>query len=448
MGLRSRVGAGGSCVLKQLYPDSSLLGSDLAAFKRQESIFVVLNLILLAVLLSLHASFSSYWGSPTRTQVIALGIGFLLKAIELVWLQGLKQIPRPTALVLLTWASILLNLTLAVLLARLTDHEDSPYFVLTVVPILEAAFRFHLVTVLGVVSIASFYNFIWVWQFFQRHPPLDVGEYFETGITSLIFLIVGALVWRLVNDLRKQEGRLAQNLVELDRTRERLLQEEKLAAVGRLSSAIAHEIRNPVAMISSSIATAKQLSGPEREEMFDIASEEATRLVTLTTEFLAYARPRRPRLAPTSVDDTIAYIADAARAHASQKGVQFQVGTPTALVAEMDSGQVQQALFNLIMNAVEAAPSGSIVFLRSHAHDHHICIEVENSGPPIPQPEVARIFEPFFTTKARGSGLGLPIARNIARAHGGDLVVEVNEPERVCFALTLPTPNGHSSQGA
>ena len=435
-------------MLKQLYPDSSLLGSDLAAFKRQESIFVVLNLILLAVLLSLHASFSSYWGSPTRTQVIALGIGFLLKAIELVWLQGLKQIPRPTALVLLTWASILLNLTLAVLLARLTDHEDSPYFVLTVVPILEAAFRFHLVTVLGVVSIASFYNFIWVWQFFQRHPPLDVGEYFETGITSLIFLIVGALVWRLVNDLRKQEGRLAQNLVELDRTRERLLQEEKLAAVGRLSSAIAHEIRNPVAMISSSIATAKQLSGPEREEMFDIASEEATRLVTLTTEFLAYARPRRPRLAPTSVDDTIAYIADAARAHASQKGVQFQVGTPTALVAEMDSGQVQQALFNLIMNAVEAAPSGSIVFLRSHAHDHHICIEVENSGPPIPQPEVARIFEPFFTTKARGSGLGLPIARNIARAHGGDLVVEVNEPERVCFALTLPTPNGHSSQGA
>jgi signal transduction histidine kinase len=435
-------------VLKQLYPDSSLLGSDLAAFKRQESIFVVLNLILLAVLLLLHASFSSYWGSPTRTQVIALGIGFLLKAIELVWLQGLKQVPKPTALVLLTWASILLNLTLAVLLARLTDHEDSPYFVLTVVPILEAAFRFHLVTVLGVVSVASFYNFIWVWRFFQRHPPLDVGEYFETGITSLIFLIVGVLVWRLVNDLRKQEGRLAQNLVELDQTRERLLQEEKLAAVGRLSSAIAHEIRNPVAMISSSIATAKQLSGPEREEMFDIASEEATRLVTLTTEFLAYARPRRPRLASTSVDDTIAYVADAARAHASQKGVQFQIGPPAALLAEMDSGQIQQALFNLIMNAVEAAPSGSIVFLRSHAHDHRICIEVENSGPAIPQPEVARIFEPFFTTKARGSGLGLPIARNIARAHGGDLVVEVNDPQRVCFTLTLPTPNGHLSPGA
>lgn len=433
-------------MLKQLYPDSSLLGSDLAAFKRQESIFVVLNLILLAVLLSLHASFSSYWGTPTRLQVAILSTGFALKLLELIWLRGLKKIPRPTALVLLTWASILLNLTLAVLLARLTDHEDSPYFALTVIPILEAAFRFHLATVLGVVSVAGFYNFIWVWRFFQRHPPLDVGEFFETGITFLIFLIVGVLVWRLVNDLRDQENRLAQNSAELDQARERLLQEEKLAAVGRLSSAIAHEIRNPVAMISSSIATAKRLAGPEREEMFAIASEEASRLVQLTTDFLAYARPRPPRLTTTSVADTVAYVADASRAHASQKGVKFQIETPGSLTAEMDSGQVQQALLNLIMNAVDAAPSGSTVFLRSHTHDHRICIEVENAGPPIPQPEMARIFEPFFTTKPQGSGLGLPIARNIARAHGGDLVVEVNGPERVCFTLTFPVPNGHSSK--
>lgn len=433
-------------MLKQLYPDSSLLGSDLAAFKRQESIFVILNLALLAALLFLHAFFSSYWGTPTRLQVAILISGFALKAGELFWLRSLKKTPAPTALVLLTWASILLNLTLAVLLARLTDHEDSPYFVLTVVPILEAAFRFHLITVLGVVSIASFYNFIWVWRYFQRHPPLDVGEYFETGITGLIFLIVGVLVWRLVNDLRDQDKRLAHNLAELDRAKEKLLQEEKLAAVGRLSSAIAHEIRNPVAMISSSIATAKQLSGVEREEMFAIASDEANRLVTLTTEFLAYARPRPPRLTPTSVADTVAYVADVSRAHASQKQIQFQIETPVSLNAEIDSGQVHQALLNMIMNAVDAAPPGSTIFLRSHAHDHRICIEVENSGQPIPQDEVIRIFEPFYTTKPQGSGLGLPIARNIARAHGGDLVVEANEPDRICFSLTFPVPNGHSGK--
>lgn len=432
-------------MLKQLYPDSSLLGSDLVAFKRQESIFVVLNLILLAGLLFLHAFFSSYWGTPTKLQVVILMTGFALKAGELVWLRSIKKLPAPTALVLLTWASIILNLTLAVLLAGLTDHEDSPYFVLTVVPILEAAFRFHLVTVLAVVSIASFYNFIWVWRFFQRHPPLDIGEYFETGITGLIFLIVGVLVWRLVNDLRNQEKRLARNAAELDRAREKLLQEEKLAAVGRLSSAIAHEIRNPVAMISSSLATAKRLSGAEREEMFAIATEESNRLVTLTTEFLAYARPRPLKLEPTSVADAIAYVADASRAHASQKGVQFQIEASPSLVAEMDSSQVHQALLNLIMNAVDASAPGSTVQLRSHTHDHRICIEVENDGPPIPQDQMMRVFEPFFTTKPQGSGLGLPIARNIARAHGGDLVVEKNGP-RVCFSMTFPVPNGHSRE--
>lgn len=425
-------------MFKQLYPDSSLLGSDLVAFRRQESIFVILNLILLAGLLLLHAFFSSYWGAPTRMQVVILGAGFTVKAAELIWLQGLKKTPPPTALVLLTWASILLNLTLAVLLARLTDHEDSPYFVLTVIPILEAAFRFHLITVLGVVSVSAIYNFVWVWQYFQRHPPIDVGEYFETGISALIFLVVGVLVWRLVNDLRAQENRLAQNLYELDHARERLLREEKLAAVGRLSSAIAHEIRNPVAMISSSIATAKRLTGCEREEMFDIASEEASRLLRLTTGFLAYARPRPPNLVITSVADTVAYVADAARAHASQKGVQFQIETPGSPMTKMDSGQVQQALLNLIMNAVDAAPAGSTVRLRSRVFDHRLAITVENQGLPIASDEVARIFEPFFTTKPQGSGLGLPIARNIARAHGGDLVVEANDAGRVCFSMTLP----------
>jgi len=431
-------------VFKQLRPGSSPLGSDLIAFQHQESVFVILNLVLLAGLLLLHAFFSSYWGVPTRTQIVILAVGFALKAVELAWLQSLKKIPPPTALVLLTWASILLNLALMVLLAGLTDHEDCPYFVLAVVPIIEAAFRFHLITVLSVVSITAFYNFVWIWQYFQRHPPLDVGEYFETGITALIFLIVGVLVWRLVHDLRAKENRLALNLAELDEARERLLQEEKLAAVGRLSSAIAHEIRNPVAMISSSIATAKQLSGAEREEMFAIASEEASRLVRLTTEFLAYARPRSPKRTLTSVADTVAYVADAARAHASQKGVQLQIETRPSLMVKMDSGLVQQALLNLIMNAVDAAPAGSIVHLRSHTFDHRISITVENRGVPIASDELTRIFEPFFTTKPQGSGLGLPIARNIARAHGGDLVVEANEPERVCFSLTLPVANGHS----
>ena len=248
-------------MLKKLFPDASVLASDVAAFQRQESIFIGLNLVLLAVLLFLHWRFASFWGNPSQPLVIAIISVFLLKSLELIWVQGLKSPLQPMTVVALTWTSIVVNLALAILLAGLTDHEDSPYFVLMAVPVLEAAFRLDLGTVVGVITVADLSLFFWVWRYFEKHPPLEVGEYFEAGTTSLMFVIVGVVVWRLVRDLRQKETRLANNVLELERTRERLLQEERLAAVGRLSSAIAHEIRNPVAMISSSIATAKQLSG-------------------------------------------------------------------------------------------------------------------------------------------------------------------------------------------
>jgi len=427
-------------MLKKLTPDASVLASDLAAFQRQESIFICLNLVLLTVLLFLHWRFASFWGTPSHSLVIAIIFVFLLKALEFIWVQRLREPLRPITVVALTWISIVVNLGLAILLAGLTDHEDSPYFVLMAVPVLEAAFRLDLPAVVGVITIADLSLFFWVWRYFQLHPPLEVGEYFEAGTTSLMFIIVGVVVWRLVQDLRQKETRLASNVLELERARERLLQEERLAAVGRLSSAIAHEIRNPVAMITSSLATTKQLSGAERDEMFEIASAEAARLVTLTTEFLDYARPRTPRMAPTSVADTLHYITDASRAHASQKGVQIEIRVSDPLEVEADSGQLQQALMNLVLNAVDAAAANSSITLTAHSLDHRVCIDIENSGDPIPQPALGRIFEPFFTTKPQGTGLGLAIARNIARAHGGDLVIATNGPHRTCFSLILPMP--------
>lgn len=425
---------------RKRYAKSDSLVFDLASFPRQESVFIILNLALLALLLLLHTVFAAYWGRPPRALVAALALGFLLKTLELIWLRLRKQPFSAPAVVLLTTVSASLNLVLALLLATLTDHDDTPYSVLMVVPILETAFRFRLAPVIGVVAAADFLNFFGLWLYYQRHPPAELGEYLEASITSLIFAIVGLLVWLLTRQLRDQQKHLAHNVLELEQTREKLLQEEKLAAVGRLSSAIAHEIRNPVSMISSSLATAKQLSGPEREEMYDIAAEEASRLVSLTTDFLAYARPRRPKRVCNPISDTLAYVADACRAHASQTGVQVQVEAASTLAAEADPGQLQQALVNLIMNAVQASPAGGTVRMRSFESACCVGIEVENSGKPIAERDVAQIFEPFYTTKPQGSGLGLPIARNLARANGGNLVLVRNGPEGICFRLTLPLP--------
>jgi signal transduction histidine kinase len=423
-------------------PSQSLLALDLSSFRRQESIFIALNLLILAVLFSLHLYFAAFWGRPRAALILAIAIGVVLKSAEWLWLRRLSKPLKATTLIALTWASIGVNVTLASLLAVLTDKEDTPYFVLMVVAVLEAAFRFELPAIIGVVTVVDVSLFWQVWWFYSSHPPTDVGEYFEAGITSLLFAIVGVLVWLLVADLRRKETRLANNVLELEHAREQLLHEERLAAVGRLSSSIAHEIRNPVAMIASSIATAKQLSGAEREEMFAIASDEAQRLSQLTTDFLDYASVRPPNMAVTSVADTVAYVADASRAHASQKGVHFTVDVPETLTVNADEGQLQQALMNLVLNAVDASPAGGTIALRTHDGNQSVCIDVENAGTPISEAVLGRIFEPFFTTKSRGTGLGLAIARNIVRAQGGDLILAVNGPSKVCFSLILPADCG------
>ena len=133
-------------------------------------------------------------------------------------------------------------------------------------PVLEAAFRLGLGATIAVAVLADFICFLGAYG-------MKFGEYIEAGAMSVIYTVMGVLVWLLVNNLREREARFVRNLEELERTRQQLLSEEKLAAVGRLSRAIAHEIRNPVAMIASSLATAARAGQDEaeRKEMFAIA---------------------------------------------------------------------------------------------------------------------------------------------------------------------------------
>lgn len=420
-------------MLDRLATESLLLAPDLESFKRQESTFVVLNLFVLGFLILIHTLFASHFGNPPRSLVAVLGVGFLLNAVELIWIQTMQAAPGRFAVTTLTCSTIALNMILGFLLAALADRQDTQYFVLMVVPILEAAFRFGLWATLTVVAGSSLLNFFWVWAYFRLHPPASATEYFEAGTVSLIYVLVGLLVWLLVNHLRR-------NFSKLEKARERLLVEEKLAAVGRLASAIAHEIRNPVAMISSSLATAARggIAEGEREEMFEIAAKEASRLENLTGDFLRYARPRTPVKVLESVADTLEYVAATCRAHAAQKNVRLAVEARGELTAEFDAGQLHQALLNLVMNAVDASPAGGTVMLRAAATGLGVSLDVENAGGPIPGEAVARVFEPFFTTKPSGTGLGLAIARNLARGHGGDLVLASNRTDAIRFSLTLP----------
>src|SRR5690349_20657870 len=146
-----------SDVFKQT--ESPLRQVDLATYRNQELIFIGLNMVLLVVLLVLHTLFGSYWGMPTRALVRIIEIAFVANAAKLMWVQSLAAIAKPRVLISITWISVIVNIGLALLLSELTDHEDSPYFVLMISPILEAAFRFRLPTVISVVSVADSFTF-------------------------------------------------------------------------------------------------------------------------------------------------------------------------------------------------------------------------------------------------------------------------------------------------
>jgi signal transduction histidine kinase len=426
-------------VLKNLIRESSLLAPDFRSFRRQELFFVSLNLFLLAALLLVDILFFSYFGTPPPALLVVLVAGFLANAAELILLRG-KKFLSADRMVALTWGMIALNMAIAFALASLSYRYGIQYFALMIAPILQAAFRLSLGATLVTITSSASLVFFWVWNYFRLHPPQALSEYIEAGTISLIFAIAGLLVWILVNHLRSKQTDLAGSLIELEAAKEKLLIEEKLAAVGRFSTAIAHEIRNPVAMISSALTTAfsRPVDSAESQEMFEIAAKEASRLEKLTTDFLAYARPRSPAKERGDIADSIGYIADVCRPRATERAVAIRTETPEGLWADIDGGQLQQALLNLAMNAIEASPSAAAVVLRGRRDNDRIRIEIENSHGPIPADAVGCIFEPFFTTKPAGTGLGLAIAHSIVLAHGGELVLSRNEPDLVQFSIVLP----------
>lgn len=412
---------------------------DFLSFRQQERIFAGINLALLALLCVTQFVWARYFGTPHRQVLVLLALGIVANITELVWLNRRKEL-GPSSLLRLTWTMIAIHLAIAFAIAFFSYKTDLQYFALMIPAILRAAFRLSRIATASTVVASDGLIFFWVWHYFRVHPPVDPNSYIEAAIVALIYAIMGFLVWTLVDHLRKKELELVASLDELERTEAKLREEEKLAAVGRFSSAIAHEIRNPVAMISSALVTAfnRQPGSQESREMYEIATKEAARLERLTTDFLAYARPRPPSVALSDVADSVGYIAEICGPRAAANNVRVFCECNEPLPAEIDSGQLQQALLNLAMNALEASAPGGSVYLRGRRDGSRIDVEVENGNGPIPPATVPYIFEPFFTTKSGGTGLGMGIARNIATAHHGDIVLAQNDAHTIRFVLSLP----------
>ena len=255
----------------------------------------------------------------------------------------------------------------------------------------------------------------------------------------------------LENEARETLGLVValEDVTEAVRTKEALIQSERLAAIGRMSAHVTHEIRNPLASIGLNTEFLEGLleelptkKKAEAEELSQAIGREIDRLTQITDDYLKFARLPQAKLRredPRILLDTIA--AFVRRDLASAK-VKLEVTTPEEDVwATFDADQIRQAILNLVRNAKESMPSGGRVALALRATTKMLFFDVIDQGGGMSAEEQKQVFDPFFSTKETGTGLGLSLCQQIAREHGGELRVQCS-PEGSTFTLALPRNSG------
>lgn len=272
---------------------------------------------------------------------------------------------------------------------------------------------------------------------------LPVGVYFGLSFAALGFLLGTVAAGRRRD---RQAAALIQAQMEtINAARTRLAQSEKLAALGQLAAAIAHEVRNPLAVIRSAAQGLGESAPADDEEARRSSSfitAEIDRLNNVITSLLAFARPPQLHPRPVPVQELFERALLLAREDLEAKQVRLRRTAPAALpTVHADPDLMSQVLLGLLANAAEAMPPGGELTLEGSAADGRVEIAVADSGPGVPPELRSRIFDPFFTTRPRGTGLGLAIARQIVEAHGGRIEVGERAGGGARFVLRLPTAN-------
>jgi signal transduction histidine kinase len=217
-------------------------------------------------------------------------------------------------------------------------------------------------------------------------------------------------------------------------------QKERLTALGRLSTVIAHEVRNPLMIIKSALHSLRQPGvAPEviREAITDI-DEEVVRLNRIVNEVLDFARPIQFELSRVDVNALCRESAGAALASGPGAPIAMELD-PTLSTMTTDPGRLRIALVNLLVNARHAVHgNGGQVTLSSRSGAESVRIAVTDGGTGIATPDLAKVFDPYFTTKRGGTGLGLPIAKNIVEGLGGTLAVSSTPGNGTEITIDLP----------
>jgi signal transduction histidine kinase len=234
----------------------------------------------------------------------------------------------------------------------------------------------------------------------------------------------------------------------------------RLAAIGRLTAGVGHEVKNPInAMVvhlellrgKLMVGGTEAFGGASRH--VEILAGEMQRLDRVVQTLADFSRPMDLHLREQDLKQVVGLVMDLAAAEMEENGVQVMVAAPVeAVMVRVDTQLMQQALLNLLLNAMQAMPGGGEVLVRVHREHQFAVVEVIDEGEGIPAELLPRIFELYFTTKAKGSGIGLAMTYRILQLHGGAMDVrssaDASSPERgTTFTLRLPMAVGPVGEG-
>lgn len=257
------------------------------------------------------------------------------------------------------------------------------------------------------------------------HPDGIAGHNFGNIMQVILFNVIGLLIGWLRDRERRQQRKV--------------LETENLAAMGRAVSCIAHDMKTPLMAIGGFVQQVRhKVSEDSLAKKLDVAFEQVQRLEVLVSDMLAFAKPLNLHCQPGKINQFIEEVVMLA----GEKAARHSVTIVTELQEDMpgtpyDQQLLQQALLNLINNALEASPPGERIVVRSQCDESNIIIEVIDRGEGIPKERQPDIFTPFVTTKKEGTGLGLSIVKKVVEAHAGS--IEINTGEKgVTSRITIP----------
>jgi signal transduction histidine kinase len=258
------------------------------------------------------------------------------------------------------------------------------------------------------------------------------------------------------NELLEQE--VANRTEELRIAQAKLVERERLAAIGEFAAMIVHEVRNPLTTIMLGLNHAiKKLAATSSHDRLALSLSEASRLEQLLNEILLYAKPQVLQLSRIQLDQFLLELLEQMREmpEAAERHIEFTPATASGVEILGDANKLKQVLINLLRNACEAIAPGDTVqcaiktcaietcaietrAIERGAHSNHIVLCIHNGGTPIPPDILPKLTEPFCSTKPSGTGLGLAIVKRIVTAHGGELVIESSAIAGTTVQVQLP----------